>query len=169
MIKIFLSAIIIICTGMLGMGCSKKLKNRVRIIELLLASLEEMQANITYVLMPLPQSFEQISDHYPDLSSLYLNCVTKQKNHQMLNGAWREAVGEFAKEQDLQFVECEALYTLGEGLGKSDEKTQINSIDYTKQQLQLCLQQAQEKNNKLGPIFNHLGIAGGVMIVLLLV
>jgi stage III sporulation protein AB len=169
MIKVVLSVIIIICTTMLGMRCSIKLKNRVRIIELLLTSLEEMRTNIAYVLMPFPQSFRQIAAHYPDLAGLYLNCISKQKNDPLINRAWKEAAEEFTKEHDLKFAEWEALHTLGEGLGKSDEETQLGAIEYTKQQLALCLKEAREKNDKLSPIFNQLGVAGGIMIVLLLV
>jgi stage III sporulation protein AB len=89
--------------------------------------------------------------HYPELSKLYANCVERQKNDLVINLAWKEAVSEFVKEQELAFMEWEALNTLGEGLGKSDEETQLSAIDYTKQQLSLCLRQARKNRKNWAP------------------
>lgn len=169
MIRIVLSAVIILCTTYMGMSLSNKLKSRSRVIELLAASLEELQTNIAFALMPLPQSFAQISAHYPELAGLYGSCLERQKKEPMMNRAWKGAVAEFAAGHDLQFAECEALNILGEGLGKSDEKTQLEAIEYGRQKLLLCLKEAREKQEKLCPIFNHAGVAGGVMIVLLII
>lgn len=75
----------------------------------------------------------------------------------------RELAGTFLKKEDK-----EQLKTLGEVLGYLDLEMQLNSLDLYLEQLDLSILEAQEAIRTKRKLYQSLGVAGGIFLILLL-
>ena len=82
---------------------------------------------------------------------------------------WQKQIKRWLSDTHLKKGDKEQLGSLGEVLGYLDLEMQLSSIDLYLDQLELCIREAQEAAQTKRKLYQSLGVAGGIFLVILLV
>ena len=141
---------------------SKELADILEIIKLL-------DMEITYRKDTLAKSFEKISSLKTCwFSKVLQRCSVMLAEQYSLQDAWQNAMQENEKESPLVKQDIEILGDLALGLGRSDSQGQSRLFEPALLRLDLQMQQARDEQKRQGRMYQGLGTAVGVVIVLLI-
>ena len=171
MIKI-IGALMIICgTAAWGLGSAAKMRNRVTTLNSLIESLDVMRDEICVNLTPLPKVMELTGKTAPKpAGQFYKNVASKigEISQKGFYGIWMQALDENSS-MTLGNEERDVLVRLGAGLGKYDFDSQGRIIMSAKRNLERIEEKAEKEKNANSKLHTFLGIAAGMMAVVVLI
>ena len=171
MIKI-IGAMMIVCgTAAWGIGSVIKMRNRVITLRALIESLDIMRDEICINLTPLPKVMELTGKAAPrPVNQFYKNVAAKTAEipQQGFFGIWMSALDESTL-LTMGSDERDVLIRLGSGLGKYDCASQGRIIESAKKSLERIEDRAEKERTANSKLHAFLGIAAGMMAVVVLI
>ena len=142
MLKLAGACLILCSAAGIGASYSGDLKRRVRELRVIKQMMYMLQGEIRYAHLPLPEAFTHVSVRLPAPFGLFLSGIAR--------------------------TDLEQLENLGELLVYLDSEMQLSAIRLYLEQLEQSLAEAQEQMGSRQRLYQSLGIAGGVFLVILL-
>ena len=159
-----LIGIIIICTY-IGILKSKTYENRVIELNMFQNALIMFKTEIEFTYEPLKSIFSDISKViYENKENIFLNTINKNKN---IYEAWSESINDI--KNNLLDEDKEIIRMLGQLLGKTDIKGQVNEILLTQNLIEKQIEKAEYEKNKNMKLYKTMGIVLGLGICILLI
>lgn len=163
--------IVVSCTG-IGASYSVDLKQHWGELRMLKQMLYMLRGEIKYTKSPLPEAFEHIAPRLPEPFSRFLAETAEQMENldgQSFPQLWQAQIDRCLSKTHLRKEEKEQLAALGEVLGYLDLDMQLSSIELYLEQLELAIAQSREALATKQKLYQSLGVAGGIFLVILLV
>ena len=170
MVKMIGAGLVMAGTGGLGWLAVKRLSERAEILLALQGAMAYLEEEVSFRLTPLPILFAYLSENRPGTVGAFFRLVLDglgRAEDGSLRPAWSRAVREGFP--TLRFEERQVLEELGEVLGHYDAKTQANALKLTGERLAKLYIRAQEERARLGKVYLALGVAAGLVTVLVLI
>ena len=171
MIKI-IGALMIVCgTAAWGIGSVMRMKNRVRTIRSFIDSADIIRDEICINLTPLVRVMEIAGQTAPAPAAQFYRSVAenaKELSVQGFFGIWMKALEE-SRGLILGEEERTVLIRLGSGLGKYDCESQGRVISSAKKNLERIEDKAERERNANSKLHAFLGVAAGMMAVVVLI
>lgn len=170
MLSVIGAGFIICGTAAWGLMAVARLKSRAKILSAFIASLELMASELSFRLTVLPELVGALAEKSRSpVSSFYSRCLEEmpslgQRSFRMIWCGSLDGSPELLLREDEQA----ALEELGAVLGRFDLNQQQRAIHYCKARLSSFLSRAEAERDKQSRLYGTLGIASGVMAVLIL-
>lgn len=162
---------VLVMAGTVGLAWREveRLGERVEVLRGLQGAVAYLEEELAFRFTPLPQLLEQLSQNRQGAVGAFFGNVGKkmEQGDVPLRQGWRQGV-----EQTLSMLKDEEQKTvaeLGEVLGQYDAKTQVQTLKLTGERLAGAYIAAQEERGRLGKVYLALGVAGGLVTVLVLI
>lgn len=171
MLKLILSAVIVIASAMIGNIYSMKYAIRVAQLRRLQTALQMLETEVIYRYSPLPEAFKsvalsmkgEIQCMMEDTASM----LSDRKGY-TIDHVWETALRRYAKSMALTGDDIGILLNLGKTLGSSDADNQIKYFELILNQLRQQEKSAEAEKAKNQKLYNNLGILGGLGIAILI-
>ena len=169
MLKIAGAILVVSCCTLLGLMTSGKSAGRLRALRSLLESLEQMQAELGGLLMPLPELLLRLKLRASQpAAEFYGRVLWLTENKQLpLRAAWEQAAEETAS-LCLRPEEEKALSALGAVLGRYDAETQCRALERVCRRLQLFRELEEKDRRQKVRLSAALGVGAGITLAILL-
>lgn len=171
MIRLVGAVCIITASAVWGFRGVRRLNNHVRGLEALYVSIQLMESELCQHLLPMPELLTVLEQNAPKPA----DCLYRRANKQMKKlgscafaAIWRNAA-EQTKELCLTGQEVRCLSELGMTLGKYDIREQERAFEYLKRRLEFFLRKAIEEQERDSKVHAFLGMAAGLMVVILFI
>lgn len=163
---------ILVSATAMGASYSADLKKHCMELRLLKQMLYMLRGEIKYTKTPLWEAFAHIAGRMPEPFSGFLQETSAEMAN--LDGRtfpelWQEQVKKQLTGTHLKKEEQEQLAALGEVLGYLDLEMQLSSIELYLEQLELSICNAQESMAARQKLYQSLGVAGGLFLIILLI
>jgi len=155
----------------IGLSGAMKMKAHTKSLSALINSLSIMQGEICVRLTPLPEIIEMLAENaQAEAQPFFALCSEKMKQlgKRSFSSIWKEAVNE-SYAGELKSAELEVLEELGGVLGRYNVKEQQSSIEYAVKRLDGYLRKAEQDAAAQGKTKTALGVALGLMLVIMLI
>ena len=172
MLKLAGAFLILLSATGIGASYSADLKKHCRELRILKQMLYMLRGEIKYTKTPLPEAFEHIAGRLPEPFASFLERTAEEMTHldgQTFVELWQRQIRSRLGGTHLKKEEKEQLESLGEILGYLDLEMQLASIELYLEQLEIEIQKAQESLATKQKLYQSLGVAGGIFLVILLV
>ncbi|MGI6013386.1 MAG: hypothetical protein ACOX7K_03765 [Oscillospiraceae bacterium] len=169
MLKWFGMLLLVIGGAMTGTAAAARLKRRVQSLSAMLAALELMRGEISTLLMPLPETIVRLASmEQLAVQPLFraVEAMLPQLGERTFSALWEQAVAESSL--GFSAEEKQSLRQLGENLGRFDAETQSIAISRCMDELEQSLSIAKRKATGDGKLYKGLGLAGGLMLAVIL-
>ena len=172
MLKLLGSMLVLICSAGLGAAGSMDLKNHCMELRLLKQAVYMLRGEIKYSKAPLPEAFGSLARRLaPPFSDFFANLeqeLAKQEGL-ALKSIWEAELRRSLGKSSLRRDEKQKLLQLGAGLGYLDLEMQMATMELYLEQLEEDIARAQEELHTKQKLYQSLGVAGGVFLVILLI
>ena len=131
-----------------------------------------LRGEIKYTKTPLPEAFASIAVRIKEPFGSFLEQTAEQMGSmegQSFGELWQKQIKQWLSDTHLKKGDKEQLGGLGEVLGYLDLEMQLSSIDLYLEQLELSIREAQDAAQTKQKLYQSLGVAGGIFLVILLV
>lgn len=166
-IKYCMLFFIFVFSTLIGKYISRSYKYRLEELKEIKNSLNVFKSKIKFTYDPIAEIFEEIAKNTSKNVSQLFIMARENMNNETASLAWENAVdkakGNFNKEDK------QTLKTLSKLLGITDTEGQISQIEITETFLDKQIRQAEEEKNKNEKLYNKLGGAIGLVIVIILI
>ena len=156
----------------IGVSFSNDFKRRCMELRLLKQMIYMLRGEIKYTKTPLPDAFASIAVRMKEPFGSFLEELAKQMENPE-NGTfgelWQAQIKAQLSGTHLKREDKEQLGSLGEVLGYLDLEMQLSSIELYLEQLELRIRESQEAARTKQKLYQSLGVAGGIFLVILLV
>ncbi|MCI8599173.1 MAG: hypothetical protein HFJ10_12170 [Lachnospiraceae bacterium] len=172
MLKIMGALMILASATGIGVSCSMDLKKYCMELRLLKQLLYMLRGEIKYTKTPLAEAFERIAVRLPEPFSTFLRQTAQEMENldgRTFGELWREQIRTGLPGTHLKKDDKEQLGALGEVLGYLDLEMQVSSIELYLEQLEISIRSAQDAITAKQKLYQSLGVAGGIFLVILLV
>ena len=172
MLKILGSVLVLACSAGLGAAGSLDLKRHCMELRLLKQAVYMLRGEIKYSKAPLPEAFAALAERIPGPFSEFFARLAEEMSRpggKNLDVLWKEEIGHSLRQSSLKRDEKEKLGQLGEGLGYLDLEMQLSTIELYLEQLEEDIALSQEEIRTKQKLYQSLGVAGGIFLVILLV
>jgi stage III sporulation protein AB len=171
MIKLLLYLVIIGSGAGIGYLRARPFENRTIHLEDLITALQILESEMKYRKDPLPILLKRIGDLKIGNSSIFFIQVFENlKKHYSYDfyKSWTSAVEKVYEDSSLTERDKELLSEVGIELGKTDINNQNNIFIKAHSRLEHQLAEALEEKKTKGKMYKALGVAIGVLIVIVL-
>lgn len=154
-----------------GMSGAIKLRHRVRSFSALISALEIMKSEICDRLTPMPELLERLASESDSPADIFFRkCISKMSELGIcsFSSIWKSAVHQ-TPELGLRGMELSVLTDLGSVLGRYDSEEQKSALTYAIRRLEVFLHKAEGEYSTQGKVKAVLGLAAGLMLVIILV
>lgn len=163
---------LMIMVGMVGLAWRQvgRLGERVELLRSLQGALSYLEEELTFRCTPLPRLLDHLAHSRTGAVGRFFRAVLaamEGEDPQPLRQSWPRLVKEnlpLLKEEERQTLE-----ELGEVLGQYDARTQSEALRLAGQRLAGTYLEAQTERRRLGKVYLALGVAGGMVTVLVLI
>ncbi len=172
MLKAVGAVMILISAAGIGASLSGDLKRHYMELRILKQLFYMLRGEIKYTRTPLPEAFAHISTRLPEPFCTFLQRTAQEMENlggRAFEELWREQIRRELSRTHLTREEKERLGDLGEVLGYLDFEMQLSSIELYLEQLELGIRNSQETIAPKQKLYQSLGVAGGIFLVILLV
>ena len=172
MIKGIGALLILASAAGIGVSFGNDLKGRCMELRMLKQMIYMLRGEIKYTKTPLPEAFASIAVRMREPFGSFLEELAEQMGHPgkgSFGELWQERIKTRLSGTHLKREDKEQLGGLGEVLGYLDLEMQLSSIDLYLEQLELGIREAQEAARTKQKLYQSLGVAGGIFLVILLV
>ena len=151
----------------IGILSANRYKNRVVDLKEMQSALNMLETKIKFTYSPLPDIFEEISEHVnPNISHVFRMASIKMDNMNATD-AWEQAID--ISYTNLNKEDINTIKGLGKLLGKTDVEGQVSEIELVKKFLEIQIDKAENECNKNEKLYKTLGIVSGMGIVIILI
>ncbi len=171
MLKITGACLILCSAAGIGASFSGDLKRRVRELRILKQLVYMLQGEIRYAHLPLAGGILSCVCAAASALRPFLSGTAdelKKADGRTLGEVWKMEEAKHLKGLHLVRADLEQLESLGEVLGYLDAEMQLAAIRLYLEQLENSIAEAQEHMGSRQRLYQSLGIAGGVFLVILL-
>ena len=166
--RLLAGALLIISgTTFCGAAAARRLSRRTRTLAALASALEMLSSEIEFRLSPLPVIMGRLARRYEALAPLFEPCARDITNESCFEANWSAALS--TSELPLTGDERAMLLELGGVLGRYDADGQRNSLLQAKRRLSELLTAAREEQAAKTRLFGFMGVAAGLLLVILAV
>ena len=172
MLKFAGACLILASAAGIGRSFGMDLKKRLQELRALKQLACMLRGEIRYTKSPLPEAFFHIAGRLPAPFAGFLFAVAKElgkADGRSLGRIWEERIEKDLSASHLSRADKGQLETLGELLGYLDLEMQLSAIDLYLEQLELSIQEAGGSVGQKQRLYQSLGVAGGVFLVILLI
>ena len=169
MLKWFGMLLLVVSGMMTGTAAAARLKRRVESLSSMLAALELMRGEIGTLLIPLPETIARLANMEKlTVQPLFqaMEELLPQLGECTFSALWEQAIAESSL--GFSAEEKQSLLQLGESLGRFDGETQSIAISRCMDELEHSLSNAKMKATGDGRLYKGLGLAGGLMLAVIL-
>lgn len=162
--------IVILMTGLIGYDMSRQLNKRAKQLREIIHSLQIMEAEMEYGLLPLEEVFQKVGDKTPSPVSDFYTELAEQLSAGIENfdSGWDLGLQGLKEISALKQEEMETLKQFGRNLGHHNIHQQEKHIKLTIHHLEHILSVANDEKNKYEKTMKTLGILIGIFIVLII-
>lgn len=172
LVKLIVSIIILISTGIVGYLISLRYSLRVKEIGYMQTSITNLETEILYFSNSLPQAMEKVALRaHKSIANLFLDAYhyLESKEGYRIDEAWSNSVLKNSSQISLNKEDIEILFAFGKELGIGDKEVQKNHFGYIKILLEEQRIKAIADKDKNGSLYNRLGVLLGLVIVIILI
>lgn len=172
MLKIVGAVMILASATGIGISCSMDLKKHCTELRMLKQMIYMLRGEIKYTKTPLPEAFAHIAGRLPEPFCTFLGQTADKMGSldgRTFQELWKEQIRDCLGGSHLTKEDREQLETLGEVLGYLDLEMQLSAIDLYLEKLELGIQKAQEALVTKQKLYQSLGVAGGIFLIILLI
>ncbi len=164
--------LILFSSAAIGMYCSMQVKSRLQLLRSLKKSLVLLRGDITYAGSSLPESIGGLGRDADDAVGRCFSwigtCLTGFDKRPM-SAIWEEGCERELEQTSLDREEIRRFKTLGRNLENGDRKQQIDKLSLYLEQLELSIGENEADCKNKTKVYNTLGIAIGLMTVIVLI
>lgn len=162
----------LVMTGMIGLAWRQvgRLSERTQLLRSLQGALSYLEEELVFRYAPLPKLLEHLSQSRTGAAGRFFRTVLAgigDENDLSLRESWTRAARETLPL--LGEEERGALEELGEVLGQYDVQSQAQALRMTGKRFAEAYTQARMDRQRLGKVYLALGVAGGLVTVLVLI
>jgi len=157
---------ILISSSLIGIQKASCLKNRVKYLANIKASLNILESEISFSQDILEKAFMRISKAV-DTKGLF-ETASENISELGIKSAWEYAVSECSKSLCLNKADYEALILFGEKLGMSDKKGQVKNIRNTISIIDGLIESAEKEYTQNAKLYRSGGVIIGLFFVIVL-
>ena len=172
MLKLTGSLMVTCSCGALGLWKAAQWKEHLGMLEQLRKMLVLLKGEILYAHAPLGEAFGNVGRKAEGvLARLFLGVEERigRQQGELFYVIWREETEACREDMLLSEREMEELIAFGEHLGYLDLEMQEHTIALYLEQLELRIRESQEAARTKQKLYQSLGVAGGIFLVILLV
>ena len=163
-----LGALLIVSgTTFCGAAAARRLGRRTRVLASLASAAEMLASEIEFCMNPLPVIMGKLARRYETLAPLFGPCAKSITGESGFEANWSEALA--ASGLPLNADERTLLLELGGVLGRYDAQGQQNALAQVKRRLSDMLADARAEQAAKSKLFGFMGVAAGLLIVILTV
>ncbi len=166
--KVFISILIIILSGYIGIYKSKKLKNREYILRDMVTFLSLVENEIKYMMSILPNAYEssrqKLITKLKDTMGEIVVDMLKLESDYLID---QSIVEKISKIEELTEYDRNVFISTLKNLGRSDLEGQINIIENGISIIDSQIKEANEIKIKNSKLYRTVGIITGLMIVII--
>lgn len=167
LLKCILLIMVFLIATYIGILSANRYKNRVVDLKEMQSALNMLETKIKFTYSPLPDIFEEISEHVnPNISHVFRMASIKMDNMNATQ-AWEQAID--ISYTNLNKEDINTIKGLGKLLGKTDVEGQVSEIELVKKFLETQIDKAESECNKNEKLYRTLGIVSGMGIVIILI
>ncbi|CEI84110.1 MULTISPECIES: stage III sporulation protein SpoIIIAB [Oceanobacillus] len=161
--------LLISMSTVLGWEWGRSLKQRPKHIQLLLQSLQILEAEMVYSQVPLQEAFQLISKKLQGPTALFYQELAEELENKEkdFDEIWEECAQRLIGQSALQKSDLEILLQFGRTLGQHDIEQQKKHIKLTNLYLEEQWKNATERFQTYGKLSNVLGLLCGIFLALL--
>lgn len=172
MVKIFGSVLVLAaCIGYTN-GLMEKQKNHESILQSLVQILGLLMGEIRYERLPMAEAFCRMDKKYNGPAATVMKQIADKLasvSYENLEGVWAEAFRGEQKRLMLTDEELDILLDVGKNLGYLDADAQISHLEGCQKRLQQKVDAAAKEIAEKRKVYRYLGVAAGVLVILVLV
>lgn len=171
MIKLIGGLLIVTASGLAGWKKAGLYSRRPRELRQLIAALQMLETDITYVATPLPEALARAAEQIGAPVSILLERIAGELqtgSGRPAREAWSESLQWYHQRSSLSDSDLSIVRGLGNSIGISDREDQGKHIRLAAEQLKAALTAAEEAAQKNVKMWNYVGLLGGLVIVLAL-
>lgn len=170
--KISISTLIVILSALVGYIISLTYDIRIKQLSAFIYSIKIMEAEMNYSKSYLHDIVNKLSTNNEKvIADLYKKvCKGLQNNSgKEFTILWNDSVEQALNTSSLTQTDIRLIKDFGKSIGKIDLKNQKKIYDYFLKRLDLQLEDAREEKNKKSRVYKNLGVAIGIMVVVVLI
>ncbi len=169
MVRILGAVLVVGCCSLLGLVTAGRSAQRLRSLRSLLSALEQMKAELSELLMPLPELMLGLRLRAEQPAAEFFAQVgwLTEKKRLPFRTAWEQAAEE-TESLCLRPEETKALSALGAVLGRYDAETQSAAVERTIRQLTLFRELEEKDRARRNKVSAALGLGAGITLAILL-
>lgn len=170
MFKLFVSMILILACGALGLVKGQTYTQRLRELQQIKDMIQLLKTEIHYRQDPLPVIFQRLSGSRNSLDAQILElCKQSLEQKNDFKTSWETAINLASQNSCITASDKEILYDLGLQLGKSNVQGQLDLLNAAEQKLNLQLKDAEKQKLSKGKMYSGLGFSMGIIAAVLLI
>lgn len=165
--KLFILAMIIVTSSIIGILFSKRYANREKEIKEMKSALNLFATQIKFTYEPIPNVFMQIANKVGgNIGNIFDRAANRMKEEQA-GDAWLQAVTE--SKHNLNKEDISVIKNLSRLLGQTDLAGQLSEIEVVNNFLETQLKDASEERRKNEKMYRTFGIVTGLTIAIILI
>lgn len=165
--RLFIIAMIIVTSSIIGILFSKKYANREKEIKELKNALNIFSTKIKFTYEPIPNVFMEISNKIDgNIGKLFARAASRMQETSA-GEAWKQALLE--SKNNLNSEDILVVQNLARLLGQTDLEGQLSEIEVVNNFLTLQLQNASEERRKNEKMYKTLGLVTGLTLAIILI
>ena len=164
-----LGCVLLLCaSAWFGLGAVWGLKARTDQLRGFLGALEEMERELSCRLTPMPELLERRSGLSGPVGEFFALCAGEldRLGEQNFASLWAGALE--AADLSLDEKDLRPLLELGSSLGRYDCASQCAAVGQAHARLELRLNEAEERRERMGRVYGALSLAAGMFLIILL-
>lgn len=156
----------------IGMYCSMQVKSRLQLLRSMKKALVLLRGDITYAGSSLPESISGLGRDSEDAVGrcfLWIGTCLTGFDKRPMSVIWEEGCDRELEQTSLDREEIQRFKALGKNLEHGDRKQQIDKLSLYLDQLELSIGENEADCKNKTKVYNTLGIAVGLMTVIVLI
>ncbi len=168
--RLVLALLCMTSAGGLGFLWGQRLLKRIRMLEHILRFLDRLGRELEFGREPLPQIFEKLSGKSREPLKSFLrqtaNDITEKKGN--MYEIFSQNIQTYLNAGELSGTDIQELREFGRELGYPDRQLQMHTVEVLRQEIQRRVLHLKEQYPKSCRLCRTLGVAGGILLAVLL-
>lgn len=165
--RLFILAMIIVVSSIIGILFSKRYANREKEIKEMKNALNMFSTKIKFTYEPIPNVFMEIANKIDGNIGTIFNVAANNMKEMSAGDAWRKAL--LISKNNLNKEDIDTVQNLSRLLGQTDIEGQISEVDVVNDFLTVQLENASEERRKNEKMYRTLGLVTGLTIAIILI
>ena len=165
--KLFILAMIIVTSSIIGILFSKKYANREKEIKEMKNALNMFSTKIKFTYEPIPNVFMEIANKIGGNIGMIFDIAANRMKELPAGDAWCQALKD--SKNNLNKEDISVIQNLNRLLGQTDLDGQLSEIEVVNDFLTAQLENASEERRKNEKMYRTLGLVTGLTIAIILI